>query len=156
MIYLPGLITGLVALVIGAVGAWKVQAWRYDTKIAEREAQIAQMTQEAEAAARRREQTLQQRTDQVAKDAARRQTVLAARAATSDLVARGLLDDITRLNARPAPADPTAARYADDAARARQLLGACAEEYRGVALSADRLRDQVIGLQGWASGVVKP
>lgn len=156
MIYLPGLITGLVALVIGSVGAWKVQAWRYDTKIAEREAQIAQMTQEAEAAARRREQTLQQRTDQVAKDAARRQTVLAARAATSDLVARGLLDDITRLNARPGPTDPAAARYADDAARARQLLGACAEEYRGVALSADRLRDQVIGLQGWASGVVKP
>jgi hypothetical protein len=156
MIYLPGLITGLVALVIGSVGAWKVQAWRYDTKIAEREAQIAQMTQEAEAAARRREQALQQRTDQVAKDAARRQTVLAARAATSDLVARSLLNDITRLNARPGPTDPAAARYADDAARARQLLGACAEEYRGVALSADRLRDQVIGLQGWASGVVKP
>lgn len=152
----PFAIAIAVAVAATGVTAWKVQAWRYDTRIAAREAQIAQMAQEAEAAARRREQALQQRTDQVARDAAKRQTVLAAHAATSELVARGLLNDIARLNARPAPANPAAARYADDAARARELLGACAEEYRGVAHAADRLRDQVIGLQDWASSVVRP
>lgn len=143
----------LAAAAIGFVGAWKVQAWRYDTQIAERETQIAQATQAAEAAARRREQELQRYANEIAKDSARRQQVLAARAATSDLVVRGLRDDITRLDARATPDDPDAARATDDARRARQLLGACAEEYRGVALSADRLRDQVIGLQDYARSV---
>ncbi len=143
----------LAALAIGFVTAWQVQGWRYDGQIAQREQEIAQAAQAAEAAARLREQQLQQRADEVARNAAQRQTVLAARAATADRVARSLRDDIAQLNARPAPVDPTAAAYADDAARARQLLGACTDEYRGVAQAADQLRDQVTGLQDYARTV---
>jgi ABC-type transporter Mla subunit MlaD len=144
---------GLAGAALAAVASWNIQAWRYDGQIAEREHQIAQAAQAAEAAARRRERELQTYADQISQDAARRQTVLAARVATTDRVAGQLRDDIARLNARPAPADPAAARVAVAAARVRELLGACAEEYRGVAVAADGLRDQVIGLQRFASSV---
>lgn len=146
----------LVGAAFAAVIAWQVQDWRYGEQIAEREAQIAKAAQAAEAEARKREREMQRYADELSKDAARRQQVLADRAATTELVARGLRDDIVRLNTRPAPADPAAARFADDARAARELLGACAEEYRSVAQSADGLRDQVTGLQGWAAAVTKP
>lgn len=145
--------TGLVGAAVAAVLTWHVQAWRYDTRIAERERQIARAAQAAEVAARRREQEMQRHADEIARDAAKRQQVLAARAATTDRIAGQLRDDIARLNSGRRPEDPAAARAFDDAARARELLGACAAEYRGVAVSADGLRDQVTGLQDWARTV---
>lgn len=143
----------VIAASIAGAAAWQFQASRYEARLAAREAEIAKAARSAEAEARKREQELQRYADEVARDAAKRQQVLAARAATTDLVARGLRDDIARLNADQAPSDPAAARFADDAARARELLGACAAEYRSVAGAADGLRDQVIGLQNWARAV---
>lgn len=147
------LVTAAVAASIAFAAAWHVQADRYGAQIAQREAEIANAQRDAAEKARKREQELQHHADEIARDAAKRQTVLAARVATTDRVAGQLRDDIARLNARPAPADPAAARVAVAAARARELLGACAEEYRGVAVAADGLRDQVIGLQRFASSV---
>lgn len=147
------LIAAIVAAAIAFAATWQLQATRYEARIAEREAQIARAARAAEELARRRERELQRYVDEISKDAARRQQTLAARAATTDLVARGLRDDIARLNAGSAPGDPAAARHADAAARARELLGSCAERYRGVAEKADGLRDQVIGLQEWARAI---
>lgn len=142
-----------VAAALAAGAAWHVQSLRYEARIAAREQEIAQAAQAAQAAARKREQELQRHADQIARESARRQQLLADRVATAAVAARSLRGDIARLNSGPAPADPAAARYADAAARARELLGACAEEYRGVAGAADGLRDQVTGLQDYARSV---
>lgn len=154
MISLP-LLAALFATAIALTGivTWNVQSWRYEEQIAVREAEIARATQAAEAAARKREQELQRHADEISKDAARRQRLLASRAATTDLAAGQLRDDIARLNARPAPDDPDAARVADAARTARELLGSCATQYRGVAEAADGLRDQVTGLQDFLRGL---
>lgn len=143
----------VIAAAVTGAAVWQLQGTRYEARIAAREAEIARVTKAAEAAARHREQEMQRYADEVARDAAKRQQVLAARAATTDRIAGQLRDDIARLNAGQAPGDPAAARFADDAARARELLGACAAEYRSVAGAADGLRDQVIGLQNWARAV---
>lgn len=144
----------IIAASIAGAAVWQLQGTRYEARIAAREAEIARVSRAAEELARKREREMQRYADEVARDAAQRQKVLAGRVATADLVARGLRDDIARLNYGPAPGDPAAARFADDARRARELLGACADRYRGVAQSADGLRDQVTGLQDWARAVV--
>lgn len=140
------------AAMIFALG-WQTQSWRHEAQSAQREREIAQATKDATDTARRREQELQRYADEVSRDAAKRQTVLAARVATTDRIAGQLRDDITRLNARRSHEDPAAARFADDARTARELLGACADRYRGVAQAADDLRDRVIGLQDYVRGV---
>lgn len=137
----------------GFAAAWQVQSWRYEKQINELVAQQAKAIQVAEASARAREREFQNRADQISRDAAKRQQITADRAATTELVSRGLRDDITRLNARPTPGNPEAARLANDATRARELLGACADRYRSVAQAADGLRDQVTGLQSYARGL---
>lgn len=147
------LATAAVAAALAAGAAWSIQSLRYDARIAAREAEIAQAAHAAEAAARDQEQEMQRHVDRIARDAASRQQVLAGRAATAELAVRSLRDDIARINASPAPSDPEPARYADDARRARELLGACADEYRVVAVAADGLRDQVTGLQDYARSV---
>lgn len=67
--------------------------------------------------------------------------------------AASLRDEIARLNARPAPADPAAAGLAAEASVARELLGACSTEYHWLAGEAEGLRVQVAGLQDWAHTV---
>lgn len=147
------LIAAIVAAAIAFAATWQLQATRYEARLAEREAQIARAARAAEELARRREREMQRYVDEIARDAAKRQQTLAARAATTDRIAGQLRDDIARLNARPTPTDPAAARVFDDARRARELLGACAAEYRGVAGAADGLRAQVMGLQDYARSV---
>lgn len=117
--------------------------------------EVAENTRKAEAEARVKEQAMQRQAERVANEAAKKQTVLAARAATTELVAGQLRDEITRLNGRPTPTDPVAAAIAREASTARKLLGACSEEYRSVAQGADQLRDQVIGLQDYVASVCK-
>jgi len=153
LLYLaPAIIAAAVTFTV----TWQIQATRYEARIAERDAQISRAARIASEQARRREQELQRYADEIARDAAKRQQALASRVATTDLVARGLRDDIARLNAGRRPDDPEAARHADAATRARELLGSCAAEYRNVAEKADGLRDQVTGLQDWARAVTKP
>lgn len=150
------LIVAAVSGVLSFGTAWTLQVWRYDAKISGMEKAAAVAVQQAEAKARKAEATYRDRVEEIAKNAAARQSDLEARTARVQRAARSLRDDITRLNARPAPSGAEAARYANDAARARELLGTCAEEYRGVAGAADRLRDQVTGLQSYARAVSEP
>ncbi|MDZ7920739.1 hypothetical protein [Rhodoferax sp.] len=67
-----------------------------------------------------------------------------------------LLDTIEALNRRDmseAAANPGAAGIAQSATTARELFGSCAAAHSGLAAEADRLRDQVSGLQDFALNV---
>jgi hypothetical protein len=118
-------------------------------------ADVAENSRKAEAEVRAKEQAMQVQVERIAKNEARKTNDLQARIAAADTVARGLRDDIDRLNARSAPEDPESAAPAREASAARKLLGACASEYRAVAEGADQLRDQVTGLQDYANKVCK-
>jgi chromosome segregation ATPase len=148
-------VAALVAAALAATGAWQVQAWRWSGQVAKIKQAHAEQLQTAEAAARAKEQTLQRQAERIAHEAAKKQVVLSARVATADLAAGQLRDEIARLNARPAPAGADLAAITGEARTARELLGACAAEYRGVAKAADELRDQVGGLQEFAANVCK-
>ena len=67
-----------------------------------------------------------------------------------------LLDTIAALDRRDlsqAAAIPGAAGIAQGATTARELFGSCAAAHTGLAAEADRLRDQVNGLQDFALNV---
>lgn len=120
--------------------------------------EIAVQTQErlaAEQAARKEEQRRVQEAQAVIDGATQREAASRARAVAAERAAVGLRDTIAMLNSRPAPSNPEAAGYADEARRSRELLGTCSTEYTGVAAQADELRDQVTGLQDWVSHVVQ-
>lgn len=121
--------------------------------LAEYKTQVAENTRKAEADARAKETELQQHAERIAQDAAKRETQLATRLANANRAAGGLRDEIDRLNARPTPTDPGSATFFAEARTARQLLGACTEEYRFVARDADELRSQVTGLQDYVRSV---
>jgi ATPase subunit of ABC transporter with duplicated ATPase domains len=142
-----------IALLVVACGWFYVAKIKAQGELATYRAEVAENTRKAEAEARAKEQAMQVQVERIAANEAKKTQVLAARVAAADSAARGLRDDIERLNARPAPEDPESAAYAREARTARELLGACAAEYRAVAEGADQLRDQVTGLQDYASNV---
>lgn len=152
----PGFVWAIACTVLLlATGTSYVRMKSAHTALATYQTEVAEATRKTEADARLKERAMQRQTERIANEAAKKQTVLAARVATAALAAGQLRDDIDRLNARPAPADADSAAIAGEARAARQLLGACAEEYRGVAKHADELRDQVSGLQDYATTVCK-
>jgi hypothetical protein len=121
-------------------------------------ARLAMAYAAAESAARAEEKRRAEESTRIVGELERAQAATAVRAVRAERAADGLRDTIAALNARPlpdAPSCPAAAGYAREATVARELLGACAEEYRGVAAEADRLRDQVTGLQGWVDAIEK-
>lgn len=146
--------------VVGAlvvVSGWLyVGKARVERNFADYKHEVAQNTLEAEQLARRIEQNMQNQIARIIQNEEIKRKVLSDRVARVDAVNGGLRDEIARLNARPAPADPTAAAYAGEARTARELLGACSVEYRGVAKAADELRDQVIGLHDYIRSIQKP
>lgn len=109
----------------------------------------------AEASARAREQELVRENERVANEHAQRQAASAARIAAAARVAASLRDRIAALSARPTPQDPVAADFDREARVARELLGACADEYQRMAAAADELRDTAAGLQAWAAAVTQ-
>lgn len=152
----PGFVwAAICAVLLLFTGVSYVRMTHAKAELAEYRTVVAENTRQAEAAARAKEQAMRNQVDRIANNAAKNQTVLAARVATTQLIAGQLRDDIERLNARPAPTDAESAAIAGEARTARKLLGACAEEYRSVAQAADELRDQVTGLQDYATSVCK-
>lgn len=152
----PGFVWAIVcAVLLLATGTSYVRMKSAQSDLTSYHTQVAENTRKAEADARLKEQAMQRQTERIANEAAKRQTVLAARVATVTLAAGQLRDDIDRLNARPAPTSAESAAYAGEARTARQLLGACTEEYRSMAHDADQLREQVSGLQDFAVTVCK-
>ena len=64
-------------------------------------------------------------------------------------------DTVRRLNARPAPSDTEAARFAREASAARSALGECSGKYQTMDGHAKRLGSQVIGLQAFYEQVCR-
>lgn len=124
-------------------------------ELANYRAEVAENTRKAEAEARAKERAMQTKVERIAKNEARKSEELLVRVAAADATARSLRDDIDRLNSRPTPEDPGAAAYAREARSARELFGACVERYRSVAISAEGLVDQVVGLQDFVQGVCR-
>lgn len=152
----PSWVYAVVILVLLAVctGTY-VRMHLAKSELAAYKADVAENTRKAEADARAKETAMRNQVDRIAKNAAQKQTELASRVADASASAASLRDDIERLNARPAPTDAQSAALAGEARTARQLLGSCTKEYRSVAQAADELRDQVTGLQDYATSVCK-
>jgi chromosome segregation ATPase len=141
------------AAVVGLVGLQTVRLSWAQTELAEYKADVAENTRKAEVQARAKEKTMRDSADRIANEQAAKESELAAAAARADATAASLRDEIARLNASPTPTDPAAAALAREATTARKLLGACAERYRGLAKSANEMKDQVTGLQSFAQTV---
>jgi hypothetical protein len=138
---------------LAAWGAWAVQDWRYDAKLAQMNQAYAKGLQEASEAARRREHELlaaRQKTEERYDQEKRKAAVAASRS-------RAELDGLrNELYAIPAPSakDPNPAPRADGRATLeRELLGNCATTLVGMAAEADRLAAVVVGLQTYVKNV---
>ena len=155
------IVPGFVWAIIGATLALMlgVQTVRYNSLNAEYKKHnfnVVQATLTAQNEARAKEQALRQQVERIAVNAQERQDLFASRTANAVAALAGLRDTITRLDAGAKPSDSVAAAFAHEARTARELLGTCATEYRGVAEGADALRDQVTALQEYAASVSKP
>ena len=109
----------------------------------------------AEQAARAEEKRRAQQAQAVLEDQVRREALARDRAAAAERAAVGLRNAVAVLNARPAPGNPEAAGYADEARAARELLGECSASYTDLAAEADRRGEQITGLQQWLSHVTQ-
>ncbi len=143
----------IVSAAFAAWGAWAVQEWRYDAKLAEMNQAYAKGLQEASEAARRREHELlaaRQKTEERYDQEKRRAAVVASR---SRAELNGLRDELYAIPA-PSAKDPAPAVRADGrASLERELLGSCASALVGVAAEADRLAAVVVGLQTYVKDV---
>lgn len=152
----PGFVWAIACAVLLVLsGTCYVRMKHAQTQLATYRAEVAENTRQAELEARNKERAMQRQVERIANDAAKKQAALTARAAAVESAARSLRDDIERLNAGAAPADAGAAAIVSEARTARELLGACADRYRGVAQAADELREQVTGLQDYATTICK-
>ena len=119
---------------------------------AEAEARLA-----AEQKARAEETRKAKETDRVAKEQAQREAHLRAAADTATRRVGSLQHTIQALNERDRrrnlSAHPDAAALADEAARARELLGQCSGRYTAVAANAAEHAAQVIGLQDYITAI---
>lgn len=143
------LITGLLlSLLLGFGAGWKVQAWRHGEQMAKIERDQAAAAETASESARLKERSWNQQLTEARNEATKRETKIRADGDTARRSADGLRNEITTIR-RQLP------ELASDAARQRAdaiggLLADCAEVYRGVAESADRLaKDRQTLMQSW-------
>lgn len=150
----PGWVYAAVAAALLLLsGVFYVRMNKAVTGLATYKAEVAENTRNAEAEARRKEREMQDHADQVARDTQKREAEQAARIASSRNTIGVLRGEIARLNARPTPQNPELASCFREARAARELLGACAERYRGLAEEADGLRIQLTGFQEFAKSL---
>ena len=103
--------------------------------------------------------TLRQRNaEKVAHDQTERAAASQAAADSAAASLRSLRTELARFKARPNPypaGDSGLAACAVEAATARELFGESAEAYVELAAEADQLRDQVTGLQQFATDICR-
>lgn len=154
----PALILGATAVALGAAGAWTVQAWRYEAKIADIQRAHAQAVATAQAnhiqaLEKASEQTIvyQQQAHQAAEDAA-------SRVAAADVVMRRNRGELDRLRdairTRPAPAcpmpDTATATSPKPADTIGDVLGECGTALTELARAADgHASDAVMMRNAW-------
>ena len=148
----PGLYTHAAALVLGAalagLGAWQVQAWRYEAQIADMQQAHAQAIADAAQKARDATIKMQRTKDAAIQQAETRAAQNAAAAAAARRTADGLRDTLYQFRASlPGLAPAAVIERADTAA---ELLGACAAEYQDLAAAADRINsDRQTLIEAW-------
>ncbi len=138
-----------------------VLGWRHDASMARIQAEHAQVlvqhqqaATEASERARAAEQRAQEETENVRTNYQKivEQAALAAAAVGAESV--GLRNDLDAANRRAEREAARAGSALDEnariAAELRNVVGMCSERYSGLAAEADRLRGDLIGLQGWA------
>lgn len=149
---IPGLYTYVAtAIVAGALafgGGWKVQAWRYDARIADTAAQHATALANAHQKALDDTIRMQRTKDDAIKAAEQRAAKNAAAADSARRAADSLRSTLYSFRSSlPGLTKPAAAVTADTAA---ELLGACAAEYQDVAAAADRINsDRQTLIEAW-------
>jgi hypothetical protein len=146
---IPGLYTHAAALALGAalagLGAWQVQALRYDVRIADMQQAHAQALSDATQKAMDDTIKMQRTKDAAIQQAEQRAAQNAAAAAAARRTADGLRDTLYTFRASlPSLAKPAIAVAADTAA---ELLGACADRYTDVAAAADAHASDALMLQ---------
>lgn len=88
--------------------------------------------------------------ERISDEQAKREALRERRIRDGDVVAERLRNTIATLNQRDVSAagsDPRSIALAEGAATARELFGSCTQEYRSLGAEAERLKDQVAGLQ---------
>lgn len=146
---------GVLGAAVAALGAWQVQDWRFNARIAHMQEAHAQLSRRASEEARAREATLNAARQKAEEFyvAEKRKAAAAARGARTEL--DGLRDELYALGTTAAgPGSATTCRV-DAGTPERELLGQCAAALVGVAAEADRMAAQVIGLQGYVREVCR-
>lgn len=136
------------------VGEARVQA-KWDAQKALDQAETLRLARESAAD----QLTKFRNAERITDDQDKREADTRQRIAAGDAVAdrlRGTIEALNRRDVSAAAGDPAVVALAESAATARQLFGSCTEKYRGLAENADRLRDQVSGLQADAMFVCRP
>lgn len=140
----------LAGLAMAAIAAWHVQAWRYDAQIAGIKTAHAQAATLASEEAARNFRAITTRYEGALNDARKREADLRRHVAAARTESDGLRDAIYAFRAKLPNA--TAATVAVAADTAAELLGACVNEYRSVAESADRhAADALMLRDAWPS-----
>lgn len=139
---------GIAGAVLAGLLSWNVQAWRYDAQIAEIKAQHSRALADAHQKALDDTIKLQRIKDAAIERAEQRAKQNAAAAAAARRTVDGLRGTIYNFRAS-LPNASTAALIAR-ADTAAELFGACVDEYRSVAESADRhAADAVMLFEAW-------
>ena len=144
----------LIAICVCLILAFGVQTFRIGAlkeEAAEKAAALATATAAAEKESRTREQQMADNARRAADEYAKN----AARIRASADGARTELDSLrnTLAAAGAVPADPTAASRADEAARARYVLGQCFATVQALAATSDDIETRLSGLQDWARAI---
>lgn len=140
--------TFLAGIALAAASTWHVQAWRYDAQIADIKAAQAQALALASEEAARNFRAITTKYEGALNDATKRETKLRADAAAARRTADGLRGTLYEFRASLPNASTSALIARADTAA--ELFGACVNEYRSVAESADRhASDAVTLIEAW-------
>lgn len=135
---------------IGAIGAYKVQDWRYGEQIATMQKEAAEATANAVEAAMVKTQEDQKRKDDALIEANKRAQYNAAAAATARTTADSLRDELTTARAGLSSISCEASR--EYAARLSQVFGQCTERLTELARISDDATNAAMTLdQAWPS-----
>ena len=126
----------IVALFVGATGAWQVQSWRYGEQIAKLQAKQETERAQAQANARAAETAHNTRLQEAQDAATTREIALRRDAAGARTQLAGLRDELATTRAQLAGA--TRASLIDRAAASHDVFEQCASRYGELAEKADR------------------
>ena len=127
--------TAIVALFVGATGAWQVQSWRYGEQIAKLEAQQETERATAQAAARTAEQAITTKYQGALNEAIQKQAGLQAAADRARRERDGLRKQLSDAEQRLADASPAAC--IEYASTLNRVFGQCSQRYTELAIRAD-------------------